>query len=556
MTDTSSSLEAGPGPGDRTVAEWQTDASGFAALQRWLRELPSDGDVQVGPPIVTRIHDLYFDTADWRLHRADVALRIRREGRAIEARLEATTQPEEGRTLPPDRAQPLSRRSLAAPFAGPGPVAARLRLLCRPHQLRLLADIHTTRRRFPLKVRGAAAGEIRLDRSLPAEARGPEARRHSVRIEIPGPRTNAVRHFVEELRVAGGLAPADAGRLAWALAARGLTPAWPRGVGVEQVHAEMTLGEAAHAVLRKHFAAVLRHEPGTRLGEDPEHLHDMRVGTRRMRAALRIFSEALPARDAERLGRGLHALGQALGKVRDLDVQAAQLRGWRASLITVGPEALDPLLDWLEARRQAARADLIRFLDSARYRRLKIFLRGWLRRGPVARRPESTSLLPTAGARILRRSHRKFMRQAQAIDEAAAPEALHRLRILGKRARYSLEFLEPVYGAPAEAIIRAFVDVQDILGLHQDAHVCMAALPPLAAEGSPLPPGARPAIGEIAQMYAASAARQRELLSEALRKVGGRRWKALKRAMETAAEVEPRTQAAAASRSPRRVRQA
>ena len=57
-----------------------------------------------------------------------------------------------------------------------------------------------------------------------------------------------------------------------------------------------TTGEVAFASLRTQFAEVLAHEPGARLGEDPEEVHAVRVATRRMRAALKLFEPALPAR--------------------------------------------------------------------------------------------------------------------------------------------------------------------------------------------------------------------------------------------------------------------
>ena len=60
----------------------------------------------------------------------------------------------------------------------------------------------------------------------------------------------------------------------------------------------MSLGEVAFAVLRRQFAEMRDHEPGTRLGEDPEELHDMRVPTRRMRAAMKVFEAGRPSRPA------------------------------------------------------------------------------------------------------------------------------------------------------------------------------------------------------------------------------------------------------------------
>ena len=80
------------------------------------------------------------------------------------------------------------------------------------------------------------------------------------------------------------------------------------------------MGELAFAVVRRQLAVLRDKEPGTRLGEDPEELHDMRVATRRLRAALALFAGVLPVR-AQTYREELGWLGRLLGEVRDLDVQ-------------------------------------------------------------------------------------------------------------------------------------------------------------------------------------------------------------------------------------------
>ena len=69
----------------------------------------------------------------------------------------------------------------------------------------------------------------------------------------------------------------------------------------------------------------LAHDPGTRLGTDPEELHQFRVATRRLRAFLRAGRELLDPAWAEPLREELRWLGGALGPVRDLDVLIERL---------------------------------------------------------------------------------------------------------------------------------------------------------------------------------------------------------------------------------------
>ena len=83
-----------------------------------------------------------------------------------------------------------------------------------------------------------------------------------------------------------------------------------------------TMAEAAVKTLRFHLARMLEHEAGTRLGEDSEELHVMRVSSRRMRMALRVFDEYLDRQAMRPVLKGLRRTGRTLGAVRDLDDRA------------------------------------------------------------------------------------------------------------------------------------------------------------------------------------------------------------------------------------------
>ena len=86
------------------------------------------------------------------------------------------------------------------------------------------------------------------------------------------------------------------------------------------------------AALDLRLRALLRHDPDTRSGADPEDLHQMRVSVRRMRASLKAARPLLDATWADDLRAELGWLGSALGPVRDLDVLLLRLRGEIATL--------------------------------------------------------------------------------------------------------------------------------------------------------------------------------------------------------------------------------
>jgi inorganic triphosphatase YgiF len=172
--------------------------------------------------------------------------------------------------------------------------------------------------------RGAAIGELALDEAEISGEAPTRLSRIEVEVDPDAAPSDGVEEFVDELRDALGLRPTEASKFRTGLSAAGLSPVVTPDLGPTQIDASLSDGEVAFAVLRRHFAVMLAYEPGVRLGADPEELHDMRVATHRLRAALKLYADALPRR-AEQYERDLRFVANALGDVRDLDVHLSRL---------------------------------------------------------------------------------------------------------------------------------------------------------------------------------------------------------------------------------------
>jgi len=285
-----------------------------------------------------------------------------------------------------------------------------------------------------------------------------------------------------------------------------------------------SLGELALGVLRTQVDALRAHEPGTRAGVDPEELHDMRVATRRLRAALRVFVEVLPP-EAEALRQEAGWLGRSLATVRDLDVQLAQLQEWRVGLPEPDRAGLDALSNLVSEHRVQARAELLAVLDSERYSQFVASAEHVLQIGSENPSP----LLAEAEApRLIGRPYRKLRKSGDPLDAHSPSAELHALRIRAKRLRYAVEFVTPVYGGPARRFVSRVVGLQDLLGDHQDAHVASDRLRTMVSEQ----PGQLPAevvfvMGKLAQRYAAQADELRARFAATYRRATGRRWQKL-----------------------------
>jgi CHAD domain-containing protein len=237
--------------------------------------------------------------------------------------------------------------------------------------------------------------------------------------------------------------------------------------------------EAAHKTLTFHFQRMLKHEPGTREGEDIEELHDMRVATRRMRAAFRLFADYLDMKQLQPFVKGLRNTGRVLGAVRDLDVF------WEKTchyLDTLPPEQqgdLEPLHRVWDAERNDKRVAMLDYLDGAAYGEFKETFGEFLE-------DTQAGALPLFNKRDEPRPHRlRFVAPLLVHQRVAALRAydglvqgptvplerLHQLRIASKRLRYTVEFLEEVLAPEASKLIKMVKGLQDHLGDLQDGVV-------------------------------------------------------------------------------------
>jgi CHAD domain-containing protein len=229
------------------------------------------------------------------------------------------------------------------------------------------------------------------------------------------------------------------------------------------------------ALLGRQYDEILRHDPGVRLDLDPEDVHRLRVAARRARAVLRAARPVLDAEWSEPLRAELKWLGGSLGPLRDLDVLLVRLRSQIAELDEPEQTAAAALVEALESERAAAQALAAEALGSDRYFRLLDALEA-AARGPRVRRGE-VSL-----EKLAAKEFKRLRKAAEQLEPGSTDDELHRVRILGKRARYAAELAEPEAGKPARRVVARAKSFQDVLGAHQDAIVAEARLRGLLAE--------------------------------------------------------------------------
>ena len=294
-----------------------------------------------------------------------------------------------------------------------------------------------------------------------------------------------------------------------------------------------SLAEAGRKVLRFHFARMLEREAGTRQGDDLEELHSMRVATRRMRAAWRVFGDGFRHGPSRRYVSELRTVATALGAVRDQDVLLDGLTAYMASLPGEEGVALAPLHESWQAVRNEAREHLVKLLDGDGYQRFVedyvSFVETSGAGGRVMRATDPHRVRDTAPSRVW--AAYEQLRAYDATLTWADVPTLHVLRIAGKRLRYTLEFFREVLGADATALIARVTALQDHLGLLHDADVAAhLAREFLASSAAGLSAETIQAVGrylasrekEVARLRRTLPAVWRPLVGDAFRRALGR----------------------------------
>ena len=399
-----------------------------------------------GEPLPPRTFtSTYLDTPDRRLARAGVTLRRRVENRRGLWQLK----------LPSDGA----RLELEASGGAGEPPAALADLLVgvrRGRPLERIAVLRTRRTGVRAQVDGVPVADVVLDEVAVLDGRRVRERFSELEIEAVDGRGDALPGLAAALGASGAV-PGD-GR-----------PKALRAVGfVPERSAAPSRSAPAHehvrAALAAQVAELRRHDPGTRLGRDPEELHDLRVATRRLRAILRAARPLVDPAWTAALRDELRWLAGVLGPVRDLDVLIERLRAELELLEPPERRAGARLLVLLDEERDSARTTMLAALSSDRYLAL------------LDRLEEAPDALPIRAADITladiaAREFSRLRRAVRALPPDPPDEELHDVRIRGKRARYAAELAETVAGKPARRFVRVAKRFQDVVGEHQDAVV-------------------------------------------------------------------------------------
>ncbi len=233
--------------------------------------------------------------------------------------------------------------------------------------------------------------------------------------------------------------------------------------------------------------AVLSEIDGVRSGKDIEHIHRMRVASRRLRAALPLFKSCYPKKKFRAWMRELQKITRALGDARDTDVQMVFLERLkkektrqkgidsrshaRGAVHPVDVETI--LLSRLEKKRQKLQKIVQSALENLERSGIPEDMRATCselitRTGHTRAKPGAFGIPPVSAVRISRRLSAFMQYECHVYNPDAVAEH-HAMRIAAKKLRYTMEVYAPLYRRNLKKSLGRLKKIQEILG---DLHDC------------------------------------------------------------------------------------
>jgi len=236
-------------------------------------------------------------------------------------------------------------------------------------------------------------------------------------------------------------------------------PALPGFVRAHRVNLSpaSTTQEAFQGILDEAFQQIIANDQAVRWNDDPEGVHQMRIGFRRYLATLQAFRSFLEKEDRCMLRKQVKPFLALLSAVRDWDIVSAGAQ-----------EASPSLVDSLVQEQMLHRSALRKAMDDPAYTQMMLALACWMTTMEMDAEARGSQPFADVASSVLVRGHRRIQNRGRHVKKGSL-QACHRLRLTCKQQQYMLEHFQVLY--PGEQVlpyIRALGDLQDLLGALND----------------------------------------------------------------------------------------
>jgi inorganic triphosphatase YgiF len=464
-----------------------------------LARHPAVMAVRRGRARTSRVTSTYFDTPDFALEHAGIALRVRRDGARWLQTVKGPPLASEGGALHAhdEHEWPLARPSLDPARFAQTPWHRVFSKVQKQGKLSPLFATDIVRRTLALEFAEGTTATLAIDVGAIRTKRPPGRRASIAEIEIeiadgnPEPAYRLALALLDDWPLS--IATATKASRGYALV-RGDPEGGKAPIRAEAV--EFAPDAPADEALRAVAQGCLRHIGANATGlvtsADPEWVHQMRIGTRRLRSCLALLESIYGKSRVAPLVKEVRWLAAILGEARDWDVLAEETLSPLAGALAQDPVArkdLARLRRSIGGHRSAARKAARDAVRSARFQRMMLSIGAFCaeRGDPQAHPIESAQKF---AARLLTHRHARLLDRGAAL-ESGTPEERHAVRIAAKKLRYAAEFFSPPDPRKRNrAYLKALSRLQDALGHAQDAQTAIRLAAGLARKSDDATVGA------------------------------------------------------------------
>jgi triphosphatase len=478
---------------------------------RGMHSVESDrrlAQLAVGPPQMRTLRSVYFDTPDQRLRAKGLSLRVRRVGRRWVQTVKADCEVRAGLSNPIEVEGEVHGTKPELEAVCDRAVRKQIKKALNGSALVPVFEtvVHRTTRR--LRAGGNGEIELALDEGVVrSPTRSREIREAELELKSGPPDsllTVAEALFGDEhIRLAEKSKAERGYELALGSPAEALKPLFASEPHLE---ATQSCADALRTILRVVAAQVLHNWQVVAETDEPEGAHQLRIGLRRLRSALRVFRPVAESSRLRELDDKARDLGRIVGELRDADVLIEEVVA-PVMASGHGEPGFARLSDVLASERSGKRDRVKASLLSPKWScfQLKLALLPKVADWSLAESHDGALARPVRkyAGKALGRSWREVAQWAERIEELTIDER-HQMRKSLKSLRYAVEFFQSIYpGKKSRRFLKELKWLQEIFGYLNDLAMAKKAmeLSPKYAGGAEL----QRAMGYVLGWHAARA---------------------------------------------------
>ena len=235
--------------------------------------------------------------------------------------------------------------------------------------------------------------------------------------------------------------------------------------------------------IQSYLDNIKKEKKGIKSSHNIEYVHRMRIASRRLRAAFTVFDDLLGSSELKKWKKDIRALGRALGKARELDVQMQFLKILKTKFkdASVGTD-IKKLLKILRCKKDKAQIRIISTLNKMKKKKTIKKIQKYLGEISTSQQLYNRKEKLTHASMSIRTRLAHLLGYERYVLRPEKAKELHEIRIAAKHLRYALEIFEPLYGSKLHRFSIFTRRVQDVLGDLHELDVWLPAFPSLTRE--------------------------------------------------------------------------